>query len=168
MLQHYNVASLLCCGIIMMWTCSAAASRACNAAASRAYNDVAMRACTVAAPRCHRHRHKAHGQAAAWWPLTLRCRFPSTDSVRWLSSVGLSPVELPSVGPPSCRPAPYVMPSYAYCPTSCRHAVLHPAILRPTFSSNIYLTSVQYLCVTSYSQQRTLFFKLCVVLEFCS
>jgi len=160
MLQHYNDASLLCCGIIMMW--------ACNAAASRAYSDVAMRACTAATPRCHRHRHKAHGQAAAWWPLTLRCQFPSTNSVRWLSSVGLSPVELPSVDLPSCRLAPYVMLSYAYCHTSFRHAVLRPATLRPTFSSNIYLTSVQYLCVTGYSQQRTLFFKLCVVLKFCS
>jgi len=56
------------------------------------------------------------------------------------------------------RPAPYVLTSY----------VLRLAILRPAFSSNIYLTSVQYLCVTGHSQQRTLFFKLYVVLGFCS
>jgi hypothetical protein len=64
---------------------------------------------------------------------------------------------------------PDVLPSYVLL--SCapiRPATLRPIVLRPAFSSNIYLTSVQYLCVTGYSQQRTLFFELYVVLEFCS
>jgi hypothetical protein len=137
---------------------SAAATRA---TALRACSAIATRTCTAITPRCHRHRHKAHGRAVAWWLLTLRCRFPSVDfrpriSVRRTSCI-LSCVLRPVVlRPTSSCPTPYY-------PTSCR-----PAILRPTFSSNIYLTSVQYLCVTGYSQQRTLFFKLCVVLEFCS
>jgi hypothetical protein len=83
--------------------------------------------------------------------------------------MGLPSVGLPSVGPASCCHVPHMSccPT-PYCPTSCRLAVLRPAILRLAFSSNIYLTFVQYLRVTGYSQQRTLFFKLYVVLEFCS
>ncbi len=42
---------------------NAAATRA---ATSRACSAVATRACTAAAPRCHRHCHKAHGRTAAW------------------------------------------------------------------------------------------------------
>jgi len=82
----------------------------------------------------------------------------------------LTTVVLRHVVLPSC--APIVLP-----PTSCAlrltsyvlmSYVLRLAILGPAFSSNIYLTSVQYLCVTGHSQQRTLFFKLYVVLGFCS
>jgi hypothetical protein len=92
----------------------------------------------------------------------------------------------------SVRPAPVswvLHPSSCY-PAPCRHVpdvmrpailrivvlrlvVLHPvimrpAVLRPAFSSNIYLTPAQYLCVTSHSQLRTLFFKSYIVLGFCS
>jgi len=73
----------------------------------------------------------------------------------------------------SYRPRPVVLTSYAllsYVLPSCvlRPTILCPAILHLAFSFNIYLTSVQYLCVTGYSQQHTLFFKLSIMLEFCS
>ncbi len=53
-------------------------------------------------------------------------------------------------------------------PSVLRLVVLRPDVLRPAFSNNIYLTYVQYLCVTGHSQQHTIFFKLYIVLEFCN
>ena len=86
---------------------------------------------------------------------------------RWTSVLGFRPWTSTFVELPSCV--------LRHPLTSCRPIVLRPAPCCPTsahltssFSSNIYLTSVQSLCVTGHSQQRTVFFKLYVVLEFCS
>jgi hypothetical protein len=91
--QHCCDAS---CNIITLWACSAAASRA----------------CTVATPRCHRHRHKAHGRVAAWWPLMLRCRF---------SSVGLTSciLHIASYGPAPCHPTSYIIHNNTWYFSNC-------------------------------------------------
>ncbi len=53
------------------------------------------------------------------------------------------------------------------CPTSCA-LPSYVLFCHPAFSSNICLTFVRSLCVTGHSQQRTIFFKLYFVLEFCN
>ncbi len=127
--------------------------------------ELAALQCSAAA--CHRRSASLHRCSAAPLPtIAATATKLGTFDVSWTSIRGTSVHRLPFIGPASCCPAPHVLPPYALL--SCRLAVLRPAILRPAFSSNIYLTSVQYLCVTGYSQQRTLFFKLYVVLEFCS
>jgi len=47
-------------------SCSIITLQACSVATLRAWSAVATRACTVATPRCHYHRHKAHRRTAAW------------------------------------------------------------------------------------------------------
>jgi hypothetical protein len=49
--------------------------------------------------------------------------------------------------------------------------IQHLFDFRPTFvrpSLDVRLTSVRSLCVTGHSQQHTVFFKLYIVLKFCS
>jgi hypothetical protein len=137
-LQHYNVASLQCCSVVSL----------------QCYSNASLHRCSSTLPSPQSSR--------------ASCDVVTSDVAVSIFVHGLCPltfvrqtfVHRTSVHG-SC-----VLSSWR--PTPCRPVVLRPAILRPPFSSNIYLTSVQYLCVTGYSQQRTLFFKLCVVLEFCS
>jgi len=65
------------------------------------------------------------------------------------------------------RPAPYFFGVLPFHPTS----IWLPFDLRLIFvqpSLNIHLTSIWRLFVTGHSQQHTIFFKLYVVLQFCS
>jgi len=113
--------------------------------------------------RCALQRHRycsvASDNAAIAGPWFIR-----RTSVR--PTAALRPARLPSCCHTSCCLC--ALTSYALLSYVLHIAVLHPIVLRPAFSSNIYLTFVQYLCVTGHSQQRILFFKLYVVLGFCS
>jgi len=74
--------------------------------------------------------------------------------------------------PASCDNAPYILRLVVLRTilSSClfiQHLFdFHPSFVRP--SLDVRLTFVRSLCVTGHSQQRTVFFKLYFVLEFCS